>query len=107
MLSQFLKIALFTILIPFDTFSQSVTDYREDSVCFDVVTASKIMNDIVYMERVIVSKNDSIKVLVYENEVCNTLKTDQEKKLQNKNTGLWIQGGVNFVLGILTILFAR
>lgn len=65
------------------------------------------MNDIVFMERVIVSKNDSIKVLVYEKEACNALKTDQEKKLQNKNTGLWIQGGVNFVLGILTILFAR
>lgn len=65
------------------------------------------MNDIVYMERVIVSKNDTIKTLLYEKELLNLNISEQDKKLQNKNTGLWIQGGVNFVLGILTILFVR
>lgn len=65
------------------------------------------MNDIHFMDRVIVQKSDSIKILKYDTEACYVLNKEQEKKLQNKNTGLWIQGGVNFVLGILTLIFAN
>jgi hypothetical protein len=95
------------VSIQLSTFSQSVTVIREDSVCFDIETASKIMNDIDFMEQIIIQKSDSINALKYDTEACYVLKTEQEKKLQNKNTGLWIQGGVNLILGILTLIFAN
>lgn len=45
------KILLFILLIPFLTFSQSVTK-SDDLICFDTITASKIMNDLNYCDSI-------------------------------------------------------
>lgn len=106
MLSQLLKIALFTILIPLKGTSQSVTDYRGDSVCFDVVTASKIMNDIEYLEKVKLQKSDSIATLKLDIVEKSNIIEKKENQIQSKNTGLWIQGGA-IILEIIRIIFVK
>lgn len=65
------------------------------------------MNDIMYQDALIKSKSDSINGLKYDVETCYIKNKTLNDKINNKNTSIWIQGGVNFVLGILTILFAR
>lgn len=100
-------IVLFIMLIPLSIFSQSVTDTREDSVCFSVETASQIMNDLQYMDKIIVQKSDSINNLLMENQTIKSSVLEQNEKIKNKNTGLWIQGGVNLILGTLTLIFSN
>lgn len=107
MLNRLLKTLLFTILIPLSTFSQDGTVKTLDSICFDVETASKIMNDLIYLEGLSAQKSDSINSLMFENKTMQCSIIEQKEKIANKNTGLWIQGGINFVLGILTLIFSN
>ena len=65
------------------------------------------MNDIRYLENVNLQKSDSITTLKLQNEYLFTGIEKKEKQIANKNTGLWIQGGINFVLGILTLIFSN
>lgn len=101
-----LKILLFIILIPFLSISQSVT-HEGDKICFDVITASEIFNDLNYCDSVMKQKNDSINYLVYEVNECNKVVDKKDIQLKNKNTGLWITGGLNFIASILIAFFAN
>ncbi len=104
-LSQLLGIVLSIILIPSVCFSTE--DTRRDSVCFDTLTASNIMNDIQYMDCVIVQKTDSINSLLLENKTLNCSIIEQKQKIDNKNTGLWVSGGVALLTNLIQILFFR
>lgn len=65
------------------------------------------MNDINYLEAKNVEKTDSISGLLLEINNKNLIIEKKDNQISNKNTGLWIQGGVNFVLGIITLVFSK
>jgi hypothetical protein len=105
MIQGLLKILLFIILIPCLSISQSVT-HQGDKICFDVVTASELFNDLNYRDSLIKQKSDSICMVLEQNNVLESNNEKCKDKLTNKNTGLWITGGFNFVLGLMTYIFA-
>ena len=104
--SLLLKIHLIIILIPCTTFSQSVI-LTQNKICFDTIVASKIMNDLIYYDAIMVQKNDSLVLLSENNERQKNVIELQDRKLDNKNTGLWITGGFNLLTTILIALFAN
>lgn len=104
--SLLLKIHLIIILIPCTTFSQSVI-LTQNKICFDTIVASKIMNDLIYYDAIMIQKNDSLVLLNENNERQKNVIELQERKLENKNTGLWITGGFNLLTTILIALFAN
>ena len=104
--SLLLKIHLIIILIPCTSFSQSVI-LTQNKICFDTIVASKIMNDLIYYDAIMIQKNDSLVLLSENNERQKNVIELQERKLDNKNTGLWITGGFNLLTTILIALFAN
>lgn len=104
-LSLLLGIVLFIMLIPFVCFSTE--DTRRDSVCFDTLTASNIMNDIQYMDCLIVQKSDSICVLTDIIANKDLIIEKKNRQIDNKNTGLWVSGGVALLTNLIQILFFR
>ena len=104
--SLLLKIHLIIILIPCTSFSQSVI-LTQNKICFDTIVASKIMNDLIYYDAIMIQKNDSLVLLSENNERQKNVIELQERKLENKNTGLWITGGFNLLTTILIALFAN
>ena len=104
--SLLLKIHLIIILIPCTSFSQSVI-LTQNKICFDTIVASKIMNDLIYYDAIMIQKNDSLVLLNENNERQKNVIELQERKLENKNTGLWITGGFNLLTTILIALFAN
>lgn len=104
--SLLLKIHLIIILIPCTSFSQSVI-LTQNKICFDTIVASKIMNDLIYYDAIFVQKNDSLVLLSENNERQKNVIELQDRKLDNKNTGLWITGGFNLLTTILIALFAN
>lgn len=104
--SLLLKIHLIIILIPCTSFSQSVI-LTQNKICFDTIVASKIMNDLIYYDAIMVQKNDSLVLLSENNERQKNVIELQDRKLENKNTGLWITGGFNLLTTILIALFAN
>lgn len=104
--SLLLKIHLIIILIPCTSFSQSVI-LTQNKICFDTIVASKIMNDLIYYDAIMVQKNDSLVLLSENNERQKNVIELQDRKLDNKNTGLWITGGFNLLTTILIALFAN
>ena len=101
---RLLKILLFTILIPCTSISQSVI--IDGRVCFDTTSASKLRNELQYKNKLIDQKSDSICDLIEKNKIQDLNNEKCKEKLVNKNTGLWITGGFNFVLGLMTYIFA-
>ncbi len=99
-----LKTLLFITSIPYLSFSQSVT-HEGDKICFDIVTASELFNDLNYRDSLIKQKSDSICMVLEQNNVLELNNEKCKEKLVNKNTGLWITGGFNFVLGLMTYFF--
>ena len=104
--SLLLKIHLIIILIPCTSFSQSVI-LTQNKICFDTIVASKIMNDLIYYDAIMIQKNDSLVLLSENNERQKNVIELQDRKLDNKNTGLWITGGFNLLTTILIALFAN
>jgi hypothetical protein len=104
-LSLLLGIALFIMLTPFACFSTE--DTRRDSVCFDTLTASNIMNDIQYMDCLILQKSDSIATLKLDIVAKTEIIEKKNKQIDNKNTGLWVSGGVALLTNLIQILFFR
>ena len=104
--SLLLKIHLIIILIPCTSFSQSVI-LTQNKICFDTIVASKIMNDLIYYDAIFVQKNDSLVLLSENNERQKNVIELQDRKLDNKNTGLWITGGFNLLTTILIALFSN
>ena len=96
---------MFTILIPCTSISQSVI-IIDGRVCFDTTSASKLRNDLQYKNKLIDQKSDSICDLIEKNKIQDLNNEKCKEKLVNKNTGLWITGGFNFVLGLMTYIFA-
>lgn len=65
------------------------------------------MNDLIYYDAIMVQKNDSLLLLIENNERQKNVIELQERKLENKNTGLWITGSFNLLTTILIALFAN
>lgn len=98
-----IKILLFTIWIPYAIGSQNVIQ-RDSVLCFDRITASKILNDLRYCDTIIVQKNDSIIILnehIQRQKRAIDLKSE---KIKNKNTGLFLTALTNILLGLVAIL---
>lgn len=65
------------------------------------------MNDLIYYDAIMIQKNDSLVLLSENNERQKNVIELQDRKLDNKNTGLWITGGFNLLTTILIALFAN
>ena len=104
-LSLLLGTVLFIMLTPFVCFSTE--DTRRDSVCFDTLTASNIMNDIQYMDCLILQKSDSIATLKLDIVAKTEIIEKKNRQIDNKNAGLWVSGGVALLTNLIQILFFR
>lgn len=105
------KILLFILLIPSLIFSQSVTK-SDDLICFDTITASKIMNDLKYCDSInlyvkdlqqeLNLKVDTVNECKYQLSNYQKVTNKQESVLFNKQKIDFIQYTTIVILTIIT-----
>ena len=76
-------------------------------VCFDTTSASKLRNNLEYKDKLIDQKSDSICDLIEKNKIQELNNEKCKEKLVNKNVGLWITSGLNFLATIAISIIAN